>query len=143
MTTHRYTVRKINLLPLSKFGCVLGGLAMLIPGLIGAVAATQVIAALRVLLEKWQESALDLLGMGVPVEFDFITLLSLGPALELVARLDDQRLVVALLIILTGVTGGGLLIGVTILLLGWFYNFLAAVTGGVEVELQEPQNVRR
>jgi hypothetical protein len=32
--------------------------------------------------------------------------------------------------------GGGLLIALTILLVGWAYNILAALTGGVEVELR-------
>jgi hypothetical protein len=45
-------------------------------------------------------------------------------------------LVVGLLLLLTGVIGGGLLVGLIVLLVGWVYNLLAAVTGGLEVELR-------
>ena len=134
---HRYTVRKINLLPLAKFGCLLGGIAMLLPGIICAIGGTQIIAALRIFLEGTQTAKLDPLGLGTPVEFDFIQLLNLETVQTLITRLDDQSFVVALLIILITMIGGGLLVAVTIMLLGWSYNFLAAITGGLEVELRE------
>src|SRR6185503_7426404 len=134
---HRYTVRKINLLPLAKFGCLLGGIAMLLPGIICAIGGTQIIAVLRIFLEETQTAKVDPLGLGTPVEFDFIQLLNLETVQALITRLDDQSFVVALLIILITMIGGGLLIAVTIMLLGWSYNFLAAITGGLEVELRE------
>ena len=137
MTFHRYTVRKINLLPLAKFGCLLGGIAMLLPGVICAVAGTQIIAVLRIFLEETQTAEVDPLGLGTPVEFDFIQLLNLETVQTLITRLDDQSFIVALLIILITMIGGGLLVAVTIMLLGWSYNFLAAITGGLEVELRE------
>ena len=136
MTKQRYTVRKINLFPLAKFGCLLGSLAMVLPGILCAFAGVQLISLLRTFLEEWQSSKFDPLGVGVPIEFDFITLLGLESAQALLGRLDEQGLAVALLIILVSVIGGGLFIAVTILLVGWFYNLLAALTGGVEVELQ-------
>jgi hypothetical protein len=37
------------------------------------------------------------------------------------------------------VLGGGLLVAVSIMLVGWSYNLLAALTGGLEVELRESQ----
>lgn len=135
--TRRYTVRKINLLPLAKFGCLLGGVAMLLPGLICALAGTQVIALLHSFLAETQTAELDPLGLGVPVELDFIHLLNLEEVQALLTRLDDQRWVVALLIILMMILGGGLLVGLTIMLVGWGYNLLAALTGGLEVELRE------
>ena len=134
---HRYTVRKINLLPLAKFGCLLGGIAMVLPGVICAVAGTQIIAVLRIFLEETQTAEVDPLGLGTPVEFDFIQLLNLETVQTLITRLDDQSFIVALLIILITMIGGGLLVAVTIMLLGWSYNFLAAITGGLEVELRE------
>ncbi len=136
MTHHRYTVRSINLLPLAKFGCLLGGLAMLLPGLICAVVSLQITAALRQLLEQWREAELDL-GVGLPLEFDFVHLLSLEIVQTFITRLEDQRFIVAVLIILLFVVGGGLLLGLSILLLGWVYNGLAALTGGLEIELRE------
>jgi hypothetical protein len=136
---HRYIVRKIDLLPLAKFGCVLGGVAMLLPGLVCAIGGTWLITLLRTFLEETQSATVDPLGLGVPLEFDFIQLLNLGTAQSLLIRLDDQSFVVGLLIILVMVLGGGLLVAVSIMLVGWVYNLLAALTGGLEVELRESQ----
>jgi hypothetical protein len=133
----RYKVRKINLLPLAKFGCLLGGLGMLLPGLGCAAGSVTVIAALRALLDTWQTAQMDLLGGLAPLEFDFIKLLGLETAQAMFIQLDDQRLILALLLLLISIFGGGLLAAITILLLGWGYNVLAALTGGLEVELQE------
>jgi hypothetical protein len=131
----RYKVRRINLFPLAKFGCLLGGLSMFVPGLVCAVGGLQLVAALQNLLEKWQTSEIDL---GVaPVELDFVSLLGLETVLAFLTRLDDQRLILTLLIILISVIGGGLLVAVSILLLAGVYNVLAALTGGLEVELHE------
>jgi hypothetical protein len=131
----RYKVRRINLFPLAKFGCLLGGLSMFVPGLVCAVGGLQIVAALQDLLEKWQTSEIDL---GVaPVELDFVSLLGLETVLAILTRLDDQRLILTLLIILISVIGGGLLVAVSILLLAGVYNVLAALTGGLEVELHE------
>lgn len=135
MAGRRYRVHRISTLPLARFGCVLGGLAMLAPAALCAAVSVQVIAGLRFLLAQWQGSELDMLG--VPVEFDFVTLLGLETTQTLLARLDDQRGVVMLLIILLGMVGGGLFIALTTLLVGWGYNLLAALTGGLEVELRE------
>lgn len=137
MIIHRYSVRKINLLPLAKFGCLLGGVAMLLPGVICALVGTQIIAALRTFLNETQTAELDLLGLGTPLEFDFIQLLNLETVQIFITSLDDQSFIVALLIILISVLGGGLLVALTIILLGWSYNLLAALTGGLEVELRE------
>lgn len=137
MISHRYTVRRIHMLPLAKFGCVLGGLAMLLPGLLCAVVSTQVVALLRTFLEQSQAAQVDLLGMGVPVELDFINLLGLVDIQTALTNLDDQRWLVAVLIILLNILGGGLVVAATIMLVGWGYNLLAALTGGLEVELRE------
>lgn len=110
---------------------------MLLPGLICAVAGTQIIAALRIFLEATQSAELDPLGLGTPIELDFIHLLNLEATQTLLTRLDDQSFMVALLIILVNIIGGGVMVALTIMLLGWSYNLLAALTGGLEVELRE------
>jgi hypothetical protein len=133
----RYKVRKVSSLPLAKFGCLLGGLGMVLPGLGCAAGSVTVIAALRALLDTWQTAQMDLLGGLAPLEFNFIKLLGLETAQTVLIQLDDQRLILALLLVLVCIFGGGLLAAITILLLGWGYNVLAALTGGLEVELQE------
>lgn len=137
MTLRRYTVHRINTFSIAKFGCILGSLAMLLPGILCAVASGQIIAALRTIAESWQASEVDPLGLGTPIEFDFVNLFGLAEMQALLIRLDEQRLTVMLLIILSSIIGGGLLIAVTILLVGWGYNLLAMMTGGLEVELRE------
>jgi len=137
LTTQRYTVSKISTVSLAKFGCVLGGLALVLPGLICALGSVQLVAVLRQLLDRWQAAEIDLVGLGLPVEFDFVTLLGLETAQTLLTRLDDNRLVLGLLILLVGVVAGGALVAVVVLLVGWGYNLLAALSGGLEVELRE------
>ena len=131
----KYTVRRVNILPLAKFGFILGGLALVLPGVMCGVMTTQLIAALRVLLDKLATSQADL-GMVGQVPFDFINILGLEATQQLVVTLDNQAMSVALLVVLVSVIGGGALIGGTIWLLGLAYNLVAAVTGGIEVELQ-------
>lgn len=136
MSLHRYTLSRVNPSPLAKFGCTLGGVAMALPGLVCAIGGTQLIAILRRLLETWQSSEIDPLGLGMPAEFNFIALLGLETAQALIIRLDDQRSLVWLLIFAGSVVGGGILIAGMLLLLGWIYNLLANLTGGLEVELK-------
>ncbi len=131
----KYTVRRVNILPLAKFGFILGGLALVLPGVMCGVMTTQLISALRVLLDKLATSQADL-GMVGQVPFDFINILGLEATQQLVVTLDNQAMSVALLVVLVSVIGGGALIGGTIWLLGLAYNLVAAVTGGIEVELQ-------
>ena len=57
----------------------------------------------------------------------------------LVTRLDEQRTLVLLMILIGSIVGGGLIIAGMTLLLGWIYNLLASLTGGLEVELKAPQ----
>jgi hypothetical protein len=137
MTTHRYSVRKIHLMPLAKFGFSLGALAMLLPGLLCAGVSTAGVVVLRDWLETWQNTSQIDLGLVQLPTFDFISLLGLSQTQAFLTRLSDQRMVVALLILLVSLIGGGLLVGLTILLVGWGYNMLAALTGGLEIELRE------
>jgi hypothetical protein len=110
---------------------------MVLPGLICAAASWQLLVVLRGLLDTWQAVQVDILDIGAPVEFDFVNLLSLENLLVLVTRLDDQRLVVALLVLVASVLVGGLLVALVILLVGWVYNLLAMMSGGLELELAE------
>jgi hypothetical protein len=138
MSSQRYRVHRVTVLPLAKFGATLGAAALLVPSLICALVGTQLVAFLRLLLEQWQRSQVDALGMGVPVEFDFIQLLGLETVQSWLIRLDDQRLTVILIIVLGSMILGGLLIAFTVLLLGWLYNLIAALSGGLELELRPP-----
>jgi hypothetical protein len=136
LTQDRYRLHQISTLPLAKFGSILGAAAMVCPSLLCALGSTQTISALKTLLEQWRASEVDVTGLGIPVEFDFITLLGLETAQALLVRLDEQRLAVVLMLFLGGVISGGLFIAGTVLLLGWIYNLVAALSGGLELELR-------
>jgi hypothetical protein len=112
--SQRYKIRRINLFPLAKFGCLLGGTALLLPGMVCAVGSVEIISLLRGLLAQWQSAQMDLLGDKIPLEFDFVKLLGLEAVRTLLIQLDDQRLVLALLIILISIIGGGLLVALSI-----------------------------
>lgn len=131
----KYTVARINLLPLAKFGFLLGAVAMLLPSLICAFGLTQAVWLLRQTLDGWANAETDMLGFNV-VAFNFIELLGLENMHQLLTQLTDQALMFGLLIILGCIIGGGLLIGGIVWLVGICYNLLAKITGGVEVELQ-------
>lgn len=135
--THRYAVRKIHMLPLAKFGFSLGALALCLPGLLCAWSSTELLVILRDWLNTWQNTSQIDLGLTQIPGFDFINMLGLANIQSWLNRLSDQRLLVALFILLMIVIGGGLLVGLIILLVGWGYNLLAALTGGLEVELRE------
>lgn len=136
MLSHRYTVRRLHLLPLAKFGCLLGGLAMFLPGLMCAVVSAQIVSTLSVLLKQWHDAEVEI-GLGLPLGLDFVKLLGLETVEMLLNRLGEQSTLLAILVLLIFVIVGGLVIGLSILVLGWVYNGLARLTGGLEVELQD------
>ena len=108
---------------------------MFLPGLICAVVSAQFVSALSVLLEQWRDAEVDI-GLGLPLGLDFVELLGLETIEMLVSRLGEQSTLLAVLVILIFIIVGGLVIGLSILVLGWVYNGLARLTGGLEIELQ-------
>ena len=76
----KYTVRRINLAPLAKFGCLLGTLVSLLPSLLCSLSALRLLGLVRRWLEGWQEGEIEILGFTATL--DFIKLLGLEPVLE-------------------------------------------------------------
>jgi hypothetical protein len=137
LSLQRYTIRRIRLLSLAKFGFVLGAVAMILPSLLCAWGGTQLVALFRGWLDTLGPSG-SKLALG-PIEltgFSWLDMFGLSTVQHLLINLDDQRGPVMLLIILSSIIGGGLLIGLIVMLVGWIYNLLAAVTGGLEIELR-------
>jgi len=130
----KYSVRKINLFPIAKFGCWLGGLAMILPGIICALIVVQGVSIVRSTLNGWATAELESLLGDIP--FDFIALLGLESLQQLIIQLDNQWYILMLLIMLSFTMGGGIFIGGTVWMLGGVYNVLAKATGGIEVELK-------
>ena len=79
--------------------------------------------------------SLDLLGFETSV--DLIELLQLEEFLALLETIAGRALPLLLaLVIVVAILGGGL-IALTLILLGWGYNLVAWLTGGLELELRE------
>jgi hypothetical protein len=92
-------------------------------------------------LEGWQRVEIQLLGQGFPI--DVVSLLNLESLLHRVQQIDGLSWVLAILFVALTCSLGGLVVLVMGILLSWLYNLIAILTGGVEVELEEPPPGRR
>jgi hypothetical protein len=137
----RYRVRRIAPGSLGKFGCVLGALVSFLPSLVLAASGMLVVGGLRRLLEGWQQVEIRLLGQAIPV--DAVALLDLESALRTVRMLDSLSWGAIVAVVAVGCAVGGLVFLVVSSLGGWLYNLVAAVSGGLEVELVEGRSLRR
>jgi hypothetical protein len=137
----RYKVRRIAPGSLGKFGCVLGALISFLPGLVLAAGGMLVVGGLRRLLEGWQQVEIRLLGQAIPI--DAVALLNLESALRTVRMLDGLSWGAVVATVVVGCAVGGLVFLVVSSLGGWLYNLVAALSGGLEVELVEGRNLRR
>ena len=131
-------IRRIGLISSAKFGFVTGAVTAMPVGIVAALVARVVIGWLRHLLEGWQRATIDggLLGQ-VPV--DVIRLLGLGQALGAVRRLDELPAIIVAAVFVCVVVLAGALGAATA---GWWamaYNAIAALSGGLTVEL-EPES---
>jgi hypothetical protein len=131
----RYTIRRISLAPLAKFGCLLGTLVSLLPSLLCSLSALRLLVLARRWLEGWQEGEIEILGFTATL--DFIELLGLEPVLELLQAIGPMPWTFFILAIVVVSVASGLLIALTIYVTGLGYNFLAWLTGGLVVELKE------
>ncbi len=131
----RYKVRRIGLGSLSKFGCVLGGLASFLPSLIIAWSGLLLVGGLRRLLESWQRAGIHVLGQEIRI--DVISLLNLEHILRTVQQIDTLSWALVVLFVILASLSGALIFLAMGNLLGLVYNSIAAVSGGLEVELRE------
>ena len=131
----KYTVRRISLAPLARFGCLLGTLASLLPSLLCSLSALRLLGLVRRWLEGWQEGEIEILGFTATL--DFIELLGLEPVLKLLQAIGPMPWTFFILAIVVISVASGLLVALTVYVTGLGYNFLAWLTGGLVVELRE------
>ena len=133
MTTFR--VRRISLGSAAKFGFVTGVVAAAPVGILAAFLTHVLISWLRHMLEGWQRSAIDagLLGK-IPV--DMVRLLNLSNTLTTIQKLDQLPVIMVALVFIAVMVIAGLIAAVGTTLQAMFYNSIAAISGGLEVELE-------
>jgi len=131
----KYTIRRISLVPLAKFGCLLGTLAGLLPSLLCSLSALRLLGLVRRWLEGWQEGEFEILGFTATL--DFVELLGLEPVLKLLQAIGPMPWTFLILAVVVMSVASGLLITLTVYVTGLGYNLLAWLTGGLVVELKE------
>jgi hypothetical protein len=130
----KYTIRRISLAPLAKFGCLLGTLASLLPSLLCSLATLRLLGLVRRWLESWQEGEIEILGLTATL--DFVELLGLEPVLKLLQAIGPMSWTFLILAVVVMSVVSGLLIALTAYITGLGYNFLAWLTGGLVIELK-------
>jgi hypothetical protein len=130
----KYTIRRISLAPLAKFGCLLGTLVSLVPSLLCSLIALRLLGLVRRWLEGWQEGEIEMLGFTATL--DFVELLGLESVLRLLRAIGPMPWTFFILAVVLMSVVGGLLIALIIYLTGLGYNLLAWLTGGLVVELR-------
>jgi hypothetical protein len=131
----KYTIRRISLAPLAKFGCLLGILASLLPSLLCSLGTLRLLDFIRRWLEDWQEGEIEILGLTATL--DFIELLGLEPVLRFLQAVEPMSWTFLILAVVVMSVASGLLIALTIYVTGLGYNLLAWLTGGLVVELKD------
>lgn len=129
-------VRHIGYGPLAQFGCLLGALGWLIPGLLLGLGISFSVGAARRWLDGIQEFNINLLGRDIAT-LNLVQTLGLAAAQGRLQALDAAGPLTILGVTFSVALVGGLLAMLIILLLGVAYNALAATTGGIELDLDE------
>lgn len=132
----KLVLQRIGTLSALKFGCALGALANLLPGILIALIAKLLITGLRVLLEGWQNVEMaNVLGQSVRV--NVITALKLDSALKTLQDWDGVWAFILFAIIFAWMLLGGVIVAGVTALLTSTYNLAARFAGGIEIELRE------
>lgn len=131
----KYRLQGISTVSIARFGCLLGWIVTIIPSLMCGVFFWGILAVIRNWLAGLERINLDLLGFETSI--DLIELLQLQEFLTLLETLGGRVLPLLLAMVIAVAILGGLLVALTLILLGWGYNLVAWLTGGLELELRE------
>jgi len=131
----KYRLNGIGTLSIAKFGCLLGWIVTLIPNLVCALTTWQLLTALRAWLEGLEQINLSLLGLDYT--FDLVDILQLQEFLTTLQGVEGRAIPLMISLLIAASVVGGALVALVLILLGWGYNLLAWLTGGLEVELRE------
>ncbi len=137
----RYAIRRVGLSSALKFGLALGLLATCLPACLCALLAVQAVGLLRGLLEGLAQAKLSLLGQNIPL--NLVELLRLNALLESLRSLDALGWLLALSLAMILSLGATLFAAFTVWLIGLGYNALAAVSGGIVVDVDAPYSTTK
>jgi hypothetical protein len=128
-------VRRIRLASATRFGFITGAVTAAPVGIVVAGIVRVVVSSLRRLLESWQRTTIDL-GLLGKTQIDLIPLLKLGDALAMLRRLDELPVLVVGAIFILIVLAAGLYTAITSGWQAYAYNSMAALSGGLEVQVE-------
>ena len=131
----KYRLNGVSTLSIAKFGCLLGWIVTLIPNLVCALTTWQLLTTLRAWLEGLEQINLSLLGLDYV--FDLVDILQLQEFLVNLQGVEGRAIPLKISLLIAASVVGGALVALVLILLGWGYNLLAWLTGGLEVELRE------
>jgi hypothetical protein len=137
----RYTVRSISLFSALRVGCALGWLIALCPAIGLAWLIGQVIQRLSESVSKVETFNLEVFGQPIAT-LDLMQLLGLSNAASTISELAANLGATVILLSLVLLAVGALAVALTVLLFCLGYNLLAAIGGGIKVELR-PEEQRR
>jgi hypothetical protein len=132
----KFALQHIGLVSTVKFGCSLGALANLLPGLVLAVIIKLVVAGLRALLESWQNTEVANI-FGQAIRVNMLAVLKLEDALKTLQFLDNAAPLFILTLTLVWMLLGGICLAALGGMSAAIYNTLAALTGGIEIQVRE------
>jgi hypothetical protein len=133
-----YTIRRISLGSALRVGLALGWLIALFPSLVLAWLALVALRQVNTALSQVTPYELNLLGQTV-ARFDLFAALGLTGLVQAVARLAGNGPVTFLTIAAVLTVAGAAIILVTVLMFCLCYNALAAIFGGLKLELRQDE----
>ncbi len=131
MPSRSYVIKRLGIGSLARWGFVAGALIACLPASVCSVIFFSIAAALRRLVETWRDVGVTVLGQRYSL--DFVQLLQLRSFVDALRGIDALGILGILLLALVLAVAMGIVVGLSLVLLGVFYNF----TGRLELELAE------
>jgi hypothetical protein len=131
----KVTIRRVSLVSLGKHGCLLGGVAALLPSLVCSLLGLSAASILHRWMGSWQDLTISVLGQEV-AQIDLVALAGLEGLLGQLRVVTGVSAPLLFLAVLALTLAFGLLLALIAALVGLAYNLLAHVTGGLVVDMQ-------
>jgi hypothetical protein len=137
-----YRLQRVSLGSALRLGLLLGWLAALLPALVLAWLMVQLVGGVNMLLGQMTPYELSLLGQRV-TSLDPLSFLGLADFALQISALADLGGMLFVLLSLALTLLGGLGVALTSVLVALVYNLVAAMGGGLKLELRAEQRALR